>query len=470
MKLQIVKIPDPILRQKTVPVTAVTPELQKLASDMLETMRNANGIGLAAPQVNHAARLLVCGLEKTASESEHIPQTVLFNAKITSRSKATNKSSEGCLSIPTLTGVVERASAVTVKGLDFEGQPMTVAAQDLYARVLQHEIDHLDGILFTDRLEKYRVVFYGTSEFALPALEALLHHPQFDVVAVVTETDKPAGRGHKLTPSPVKQFAYAQKLSVLQPESLNVQAIDRSRAKSAERTLHKIAAFKPQFQIVAAYGKILPKRLLDIAGIANLNLHPSLLPKYRGATPIQSAIQNGETSTGTSIMMMVPEMDAGPILSMYKHKIEPKDTAGTLGARLARASAAQLIVTLEEILSEKAQYWEQPHNEASFTEKITGKMAHIDWSKSAEQIVNLIRAMSPKPGAWTTVDGRKIKILSAHLAAPHSTEVRPLSGQEKGGIEIDQVQLAGKSIVSFKDFSNGHPDLALSLQDLCNKV
>lgn len=464
MKLPIVKIPDEILRQKTEHITSVTPELKQLALDMLETMREAQGIGLAAPQVGHSVRLLVCGLGRVAEEDEHIPETVLFNAEIVSISKATNRSTEGCLSIPGVTGVVERATAITVRGLDIDGKTVTIAAQDLYARVLQHEIDHLDGVLFTDRLEQYRVVFYGTSEFAVPALEKLINHPQFDVVGVVTETDKQSGRGHKTNYSPVKQFALENDVLLLQPASLNVNASDSAKALHATQALGDIDKLQPHFNIVAAYGKILPKKLLDTATIASLNLHPSLLPKYRGATPIQTAIRNGDSHTGTSIIMMVPEMDAGAVLSMYKHKIEKTDTTGTLMSRLANSSGTQLIITLEEILSEKAEYWEQQHTKATFTEKITTETAKIDWSAKPEVIVNLIRAMAPKPGAWTEIEGVIVKILKAHVA-----EVGPLTRSDLAEVIIDELQLAGKSMVSFQDFKNGHRELAEKLQLLCKR-
>lgn len=456
MKLNVVKIPNPILRAKAAPIKRVTPELKQLAANMLDTMHAENGIGLAAPQVGQSVRLFVTGLKQTKKDGEDIPETIIFNPEIRHKSRARNKHSEGCLSIPKITGVVERSSAVTITGLDVNGHKTTISAEGMFARVMQHEIDHLNGVLFIDRLTKYRVVFYGTSEFAVPALQRLIKHPQFDVVAVVTETDKPAGRGHKLVLSPVKQLASANNIPLLQPQSLNVSHKDDIIAKNAADAIKTLSDLKPDFQIVASYGKILPQNVLNFAKIASINLHPSLLPKYRGATPIQSAILHGDSEIGTCIMMMTAEMDAGPVLSMYKHRISNADTSGIIIERLARLSAIQLIMTLEDMLAGIAEYWEQDHSKATYTKKITVNDAKIDWTTNHSDIVNHIRAMSKKPGAWTNVADIKIKILSAKLDQNN----QPI---------FDQIIIPGKRAMSMNDLKNGYPKIAEFLTNMSSK-
>ncbi len=447
MKLPIVKIPNKILTTKAAPVKKVTPELVALARNMLDTMEAADGVGLAAPQVGKSIQLFVARLEKPRKgrEEEHVPETILFNPRITKRSKATTKATEGCLSIPGVTGVVERPAAVSVTGLNEHGKKVTIAAEGLYARVMQHEIDHLNGVLFTSRLQTSRVVFFGTSDFAVPPLRALIEHPQFDVVGVVTETDKPAGRGHALTASPVKRFGAEHKRNVLQPITLNIEHKDQTKAAVAVDFADKLSSLNPDFIIVASYGKILPQWVLDIPAYPAINIHPSLLPKYRGATPIQSAILHGETETGVAIISMTAEMDGGAIIDMRKYRISSNETAGELSARLAHAAAWQLIATLEDILAEKATYFEQDHTKSTYTGKITSESARIDWSKSATPVLNLIRAMSPKPGSWTEVDGQIVKILGAHVL--------------DSSLVLDQIQLPGKKPISFADLKNGYPDV-----------
>ncbi len=475
MKFEIVKIPDPVLRQKAKPVQKVTPELVKLAHNMLETMQSVNGVGLAAPQIGQSIQLFVAknnpaekGRDKKSGYNEVVPETILFNPIITARAKTTDKSTEGCLSIPGATGVVERATEVIVSGLNEHGESITITGRDLYSRVMQHEIDHLNGVLFTDRLEHFKVVFYGTSEFAVAALRALIQHPQFEIVAVVTETDKPAGRGHAVTASPIKKLAESHQLKVLQPSSLRPKHTDPTKAAEAKAAINELTDLKPHFQIVASYGKILPEEVLDIPSLVNLNIHPSLLPKYRGPSPIQSALLAGEKQTGVAIMVMAPEMDAGPIVNMYQHDIEADDTAGSLTERLAQFGAQGLIWTLEDIVSDKAEMYEQQHPKATYTHKIEPSDGQIDWSLPAAKIHNLVRAFSPKPGAWTVLDGQTVKILQTHLQKDSPSTRRILTQGES--LIIDQVQLPGKKPMSLKDLKNGYKEIYHRLQDLASSA
>ncbi|MFA6082298.1 MAG: methionyl-tRNA formyltransferase [Patescibacteria group bacterium] len=455
MKLKLVYAPSPILNRKAISVPKITPDLVKLANNMLETMVDGNGIGLAAPQVNQNVRLIVVGNSPEKEGEDYIPTTILFNPKITKFSSEKEFATEGCLSIPGITGVVERSKSITVEFLDVDGNKQTLNASDLYARVIQHEVDHLEGVLFTDRLRHYSIVFYGTSDFAVPALEELLLHPQFELKAIVTETDKPAGRGHQLTASPVKKFALDNKIKVLQPMSLNCQHKNATKAQSATNAFQDLSKIKPDFQIVASYGKIIPQEFLDLAKLINLNIHPSLLPKYRGASPIQSAILHGETQTGVAVMAMAAEMDAGPVVTMYRHNIDPDENADQLSKRLAESGAAQLIMTLEEMLSNKSSLYEQDHTKATFTKKFESVDGLIDWTKSPIDLHNFVRALTSKPGAFTQIDGQNVKILKTHLT--------------EGKLTIDLVQLPGKKPFSMSDLKNGYPKMYQELLNQSNK-
>lgn len=454
MKLPIVKVPDPILRAKAAPVKKITPELSRLAKNMLETIEN-DGIGLAAPQIGKGIQLIVAAyLPKDPEDKELVPYTILFNPKFKKLSAKTDKLSEGCLSLPGITGVVERSKSIRVTGQNENGANVTIDAHDLYARVLQHEIDHLNGILFIDRLQHYKVVFFGTSEFAVPSLLSLINHPQFDVVAVVTETDKPAGRGHQPTISPVKQVANKYKIPVLQPTNLNPRASHAQKAVEAIEFLSSLNNLEADFNIVVSYGKILPKEILDSSKIVSLNIHPSLLPKYRGATPIQSALLNGDKHVGTSIIIMTPKMDAGPIMTMYKHHVRQDDNFGTLHDRLALACANQLILTMETIISDKGEYYSQNDANATYTTKISHEMAEIKVSDTASVAFNKIRAFNPKPGAWVMIDDVPVKILAAHL--------------ETDKIAIDQLQLPGKKPITMNDLKNGRKEIYHKLLEQFN--
>lgn len=444
------------MRQKSKPVKKVTPELLKIAQDMLETAK-ADGVGLSAPQVGKNIRLLVTNYtpkSKDEADTDLVPKTILFNPKITSFSAEKDKLSEGCLSLPGISGVVERSLHVKISGINELNEKVNINASNLFARVLQHEVDHLDGILFTDRLKKYRVIFYGTSDFAVPTLLALIAHPQFTVVGVVTETDKPAGRGHQLLASPIKQIAEKNEIKIFQPLSLRTKHPEKHLSDSAKSTISELKLLKPDIQVVASYGKILTPPVLKIA--PSINIHPSLLPKYRGATPIQSALLNGESETGISIILMTSEMDAGPVLAMYKYPIKNEETSGELTSRLSKSAARMLIIALETIISDKAEVWEQDNSEATYTGKIDPSMAEINWKNNPDVVVNHIRAYSPKPGAWTVVGGKKIKFLKAHSV--------------EGKIVIDLIQLESKQPMQFSALKNGHPQIYKSIKDLSENI
>ncbi len=231
-------------------------------------------------------------------------------------------------------------------------------------------------------------IYFGTSEFAATILEKLLD-ANMAPVAVVTQPDRPAGRGKKLQESPVKKIAQNGAVPIFQPEKLDADAIQR------------IVAYNADFFILAAYGAILPKALLALPQKGTVNVHPSLLPLYRGPSPIQTAILNGEKKTGVSLILLDEAIDHGPILAQETASIGYRDTSETLSHTLALQSATMLLETIPKWLSGILSPTPQDHTKATFTKMITKENGRIDWTKSAEEIERHVRAMTPWPGSYT---------------------------------------------------------------------
>ena len=239
-------------------------------------------------------------------------------------------------------------------------------------------------------MAELRIIFMGTPELAAASLEALLREPKFKVVAVVTQPDRPKGRDLKLQPSAVKEVALRAGIPVLQPE--------KAREGSFFEVLKQ---HQPDVIAVAAFGQILPQRILDLPRFGCLNVHTSLLPKYRGASPIQSAILHGEAETGVTIMKMDAGLDTGAILTQEKTPIEDTDNAQTLHDRLAQIGAKLLVSTISDSAAGKIQPKPQPTEGISHVGKIKKEDGRIDWSQSSKDIWNRIRAFTPWPGAFT---------------------------------------------------------------------
>jgi methionyl-tRNA formyltransferase len=245
-----------------------------------------------------------------------------------------------------------------------------------------------------------RVAFAGTPEFALPALEALLEH--HEVVGVLTQPDRPSGRGRHLNASPVKTLAAAHRLPLLQPESL------RDREARAQ-----LAAWDAEVLIVVAYGLILPPELLKLPRRGCLNIHASLLPRWRGAAPVQRAILAGDQVTGVTIMRMDEGLDTGPVLLKREIAIGAHDTGGSLHAALARLGAQALLAALEGLAGGTLEAQPQPKEGAIYANKVEKSEALIDWSRHAAGIERQVRAFDPWPIAETTLDGERLRIHSA---------------------------------------------------------
>ena len=296
-----------------------------------------------------------------------------------------------------------------------------------------------------------RVIFFGTSEFAVPSLEQLLAH-QHEVVLCVTQPDRPQGRGLAPAPSPVKRAAIQLNLPLAQPER-------------PQRTL--LEPLRPDVGVAAAYGELIGPELLELPRQGMLGVHPSLLPKYRGAAPVAWAILNGETATGVTIFQLDERLDAGDILVQRTLQIEPGETAEALTRRLSRLGADALIDTLELMAEGRLRATPQEEAGATLAPKLTKAQGRIAWEAPAEGISRLIRATMPWPGASTTWRSTPLKIWSASAVADQAVGARPgtvikASGDTltiaagRGMLEIRELQPAGKRRLSAKEFLIGH--------------
>jgi len=249
-----------------------------------------------------------------------------------------------------------------------------------------------------------RVLFFGTAEFAVPSLDALIAAGH-TVLAVVTQPDRPQGRGKQVVPSPVKRSAAARGLPVLQP-----------RRVRAESFIEQARALAPDVLALAAFGQIVPQALLDLPPLGPINVHGSLLPKYRGAAPIQRAIMAGETEAGVTTMWMDATLDTGDMLLARSAPIDPDDTAGTLTPRLAALGAELLVETLRGLAAGTLPRRKQDDSLATLAPAIKPEDGYVEWGELAEEIRNRIRGVSPKPGAFTAFQGRHLKILAVQAA------------------------------------------------------
>lgn len=299
-----------------------------------------------------------------------------------------------------------------------------------------------------------RTVFMGTPQFAVPILGSLLRSP-YQVVAVYTQPDKPVGRRQRLTPSPVKELAREHKIPVIQPSTL----------KTAE-VVQDLASLKPELIVVAAFGQILPREVLSLPKFGCLNIHPSLLPQYRGPSPVATSLLCGDLLTGVTIILMDEGLDSGPILAQEKVGIAATDTTGSLTAKLAHVGAGLLMDTLPKWLKGELEPQPQGESQATYSRLITSKDGEIDWHLPAVELWQRVRAFNPWPGCYTWWQGKRLKI---HSAAPVSRLARGEVGKVialrqppkvgvvtgDGILGLCQVQLEGRQEMSIADFVRG---------------
>ena len=299
-----------------------------------------------------------------------------------------------------------------------------------------------------------RIIFAGTPDFAASALTALVHS-EHEVVAVYTQPDRPAGRGRKLHASPVKDTALKHDIPVLQPETL----------KDAEAQ-KELSAFNADVMVVAAYGLILPQAVLDIPRLGCLNIHASLLPRWRGAAPIQRAIAAGDKESGITIMQMNAGLDTGDILQLTPCPITDKDSGGDLHDRLAEIGANAILETLAILDSDKLIATAQDDTRATYAHKLNKKEAIINWQNSAIEIERLIRAFNPWPVAFSYINDKTLRIWQAEALPENSNlEAGTVIHCDKKGIDIScgegtlrilKLQPSGSKSMDVASFMNGH--------------
>lgn len=307
---------------------------------------------------------------------------------------------------------------------------------------------------------KIKIIFIGTAEFGLPAFKVILNDSDFDTVLAVSQPDKPAGRNHAIASSPIKIEALKRGLTCLQP--VHISDIRQ-----------KISLLNPDIIIVAAYAQLIPEEILNIPKYGCLNLHASLLPKYRGSSIIQAAILNGDEQTGVTVIKMDKGLDAGPILAQTAIKIGAEDTAGELYDKLSTLSADFLVDTIKKYIAGEISPAPQDPTLASYVKELTKGDGLIDWGKPAENLIRFIRAMSPWPMAWTWWRGKKIKVISAQSQPIEINSYK--SGKTfkynsglavqcgRDSIIIKKLQLEGKTELTSEDFLRGQKDFMGSL-------
>ena len=297
------------------------------------------------------------------------------------------------------------------------------------------------------------LVFCGTPRFAVPTLERL-SETGFNIQLVVTQPDRPKGRGLEVVASPVKQSALQLQLPILQPESIKHNAEFRDR----------LTAIHPDAIIVVGYGRIIPQWMLDLAPLGNINLHASLLPKYRGAAPIQWAIARGETTTGVTTMRIDAGLDTGDVLLQEEISIAPEDTAETLAPKLAGMGANLMVTTLRGMKSGTISPRPQDHAQATLAPILRKEDGLIDFSRAAPEILNRMRGFQPWPGAYSKFRGKNLQVWKAALSdqALSSSELKVEGGHlflgcgNDSSIELLELQLEGKKRTSASDFIRGY--------------
>ena len=458
----IVKEGDPILNKVCRPVTNFDDRLATLLDDMRETMIAADGVGLAGPQVGMLRRVFV--VWDTTDAPEEIPEDYEYkfidfvNPEILAVSEDEETAYEGCLSFPGHNGAVTRPAAVKVRAQDRNGNWFELEAEDLLARCIQHENDHLDGITimesseyFYERKQLMRILFMGTPDIAAECLKAL-YAAGHEICGVYTRRDKPVGRKQVLTAPPVKEVALEHGTPVFQPRTLRDGSEDAN-----------IRALAPDLIVVVAYGCILPKSVLEAPKYGCINLHVSLLPKYRGSAPVQWAVLNGDTETGVSIMQMDEGLDTGDVLVCEKIAIGPEETGGELFDRVTAVGARVLCEAVPAMEAGTLKPQPQQHENATLAPMLDKELAEFRLTDTAAHIHNWVRGMNPWPMAWfVTAGGKKVKVTECRVAASNGEapgtvlSTKPLTvACADGAVQLLHVVPEGKKPMDGTSFAAG---------------
>lgn len=300
-----------------------------------------------------------------------------------------------------------------------------------------------------------KILFMGTPSFSVASLKRLVEDGH-EICGVFTQPDKPKNRGMKLTFSPVKEYALSQNLSVYQPRSMR-----------DDEAIAQVAELAPDLIVVAAYGKILPESVLNTPQLGSINVHSSILPKYRGAAPINWAILNGETETGVTIMYMAKALDAGDIIRIDKTPIDPDETAESLTERLAQLGADTLSTVIPQLANGTAQRIPQNDADSTYASMLSKTLSPIDWTKDSLSIHNQVRGLIPWPCASTILEGKRFKIYKTVLGSATDAEPGTILSAGNDGIEIAcgddmslfivELQAEGKKRMAAADYLRGHP-------------
>ena len=295
----------------------------------------------------------------------------------------------------------------------------------------------------------FKIVFMGTPEFSVPTLDALIKN-KFNIVGVYTQPPKKSKRGQKINASPIEEFSKKNKINFRNPVSLD-----------SREEFEIFKELSPDLAVVVAYGQIIPKNFLGTTKFGFINIHASLLPKWRGAAPIQRAIMNGDTKTGVSIMRIEEKLDGGPVLSAKELDLDQTTTYGEIEKKLSELGASVLIESLKKIENGKAKFVDQVHSEATYAKKIDKTETKINWNLDANEVIRHIHGLSPNPGAWFEYENERFKVLRANKSSatgkPGSVLDEELTiGCKSDSIQILEIQRQGKNKQTTKEFLLGN--------------
>jgi len=421
---EIVQNGEPVLRDiaKEVPEELFgSAELKTLVKDMeLALDQELDGVALAAPQIGVSYRIFIVRKDRTLPSPQNLPKGALppipppevlvyINPEITKSSGEMVEVDEGCLSVRGIYGTTTRHERMSVRARRVDGSKIEETGTDLMAQIFGHEIDHLNGILFIDhaehlvRIQKNQTVpyvFFGTPTVASETLAHLLEHTGIPSL-IVTSPDAPKGRGLTLTPSPVKAMANALGIPVITPAKLDTDALET------------IASYACEYAVVVAYGKIFPEALIQSFPRGVLNVHYSLLPKHRGATPLEAALRAGDSETGVTIQKMVKELDAGDIIAQAKTPIGSEETARELRPRLIALGSTLLVGTLDSFISGTIIPEPQDNTLATHCGKLKKEDGLLSLNDPAENNWNKYRAYADSIGTYLFENGKRMKITQA---------------------------------------------------------
>ncbi len=408
---------DPALLKKSRRIVKFDDRLAMLADDMTETMYSGDGVGLAAPQVGVLRRLFVM------DTGDGDGPVTFVNPEILSE-EGEQRGIEGCLSLPGLVGIVPRPLTVRVRAQDVAGTFFEKTYTGLAARCVCHETDHLDGILYRQRsetvlctLEEFEeqqkrereksicFAFMGTPVFATVVLNQL-EQAGYLPSLVITQPDRPSGRGKTLTAPPAAVWAKDRQIPLIQPASCRDPAL-----ADALREL------SPEVIVTASFGQYLPPSILSLPEKGCVNVHASLLPKYRGSSPIQAAILSGDKETGVTLMVMDKGFDTGPVIAKAAYPIDDEIDAGQLSLALAKLGGELVARELPRYLAGEITAAAQDESAATETHMLRKEDGRVDFNKSARDVHNHIRAMSPWPGAFAYLNGKRYKLLRSRVHA-----------------------------------------------------